>query len=109
VVTSSGRHEADVVILAAGLGVPGLAQGLGSRGSVPLIDKPGTLTILTQPMPRFLDHILVTGALPSAQRTGSPTPVNTDDILPPFLEPGLPRETFPIGLPRGSVRRAELN
>ena len=49
VVTSSGRHEADVVVLAAGLGVPRLAAQLGA--DVPLADKAGTLTILTQPMP----------------------------------------------------------
>jgi len=62
VVTNGGRHEADVVVLAAGLGVPGLAAQVGAK--VPLMDKPGTLTILTQPMPHFLDHILVTGGSP---------------------------------------------
>ena len=57
--TSAGQYEADVVVLAAGLNVPKLAKELG--GNVSLSDKPGTLTILTQPMPKFLNHIIVTG------------------------------------------------
>lgn len=59
--TNRKEHKADVVILAAGLNVPKLAKHLNVE--VPLSDKPGTLTILTQPMPRFLDHIVVTGTI----------------------------------------------
>lgn len=57
--TSQGDHDADVVILAAGLNTSKLAKKLG--GDIRLADKPGTLTILTQPMPKFLNHIIVTG------------------------------------------------
>ena len=57
--TSEGPYEADFVVLAAGLGIPGLAEKLGSK--VPLADQPATLTVLTQPMPRLLHHIIVTG------------------------------------------------
>ena len=47
------------MVLAAGLGIPDLAKSLGVR--VPLSDKPGTLTVLASPMPKILDHIIVTG------------------------------------------------
>lgn len=57
--TSQGQHDADVVVLAAGLNTAKLAEQLGAK--IPLADKPGTLTILTQPMPKFLQHIIVTG------------------------------------------------
>ena len=57
--TSRGEHKVDVVVLAAGLNTAELAKKLGAE--IPLADKPGTLTILTQPMPHFLQHIVVTG------------------------------------------------
>lgn len=57
--TAGGSVDIDFVVLAAGLGTPKLAEQLGSR--VTLADKPGTLTVLTQPMSRVLQHIVVTG------------------------------------------------
>lgn len=48
--------------MAAGLGTPPLVEKLGV--GVPLRDKEGTLTVLTQPMPRLLQHIVVTGKNP---------------------------------------------
>ena len=59
VVTSSGEHAVDTVILAAGLGIPALVEKLGA--TVLLSDRPGTLTVLTQPLPKILNHIIVNG------------------------------------------------
>lgn len=52
-------HEADVVVLAAALGIPELVKPLGV--SVPLTAKPRTVTVITKPMKRLLQHIVVTG------------------------------------------------
>lgn len=61
-VVSNGRHfEADVVILAAALGIPDLAQPVGL--SVPLTAKPRTVTLITKPLKPLLRHIVVTGKL----------------------------------------------
>lgn len=64
-VVSNGEHlEADVVVLAAALGIPELVEPLGL--SVPLTAKPRTVTLITKPMKRLLNHIVVTGRLPRA-------------------------------------------
>lgn len=63
-IVSNGQHlEADVVILAAALGIPHLAQPLGL--SVPLTAKPRTVTLITKPLKPLLRHIVVTGKLPN--------------------------------------------
>lgn len=59
-VVSNGEHyKADVVVLAAALGIPELVKPLGL--SVPLTAKPRTVTVITKPMKRLLKHIVVTG------------------------------------------------
>ena len=58
-ITNHGKHKAQIVVLAAGLGIPTLAKSLGFE--VPLTDKAGTLTVIASPMPKILDHIIVTG------------------------------------------------
>ena len=59
-VVSNGEHyQADVVVLAAALGIPDLVKPLGM--SVPLTAKPRTVTLITKPMKRLLKHIVVTG------------------------------------------------
>ena len=61
-VVANGQHlEADVVVLAAALGTPDLAQPLGL--SVPLTAKPRTVTLITKPLKPLLRHIVVTGEL----------------------------------------------
>lgn len=51
--------EADVVILAAALGIPDLVKPLGL--SVPLTAKPRTVTVITKPLKKLLKHIVVNG------------------------------------------------
>lgn len=61
-VTSNGEQlEADVVVLAAALGIPELTEPLGL--SVPLTAKPHTVTLITKPLKPLLRHIVVTGKL----------------------------------------------
>lgn len=61
-VVSNGEHlEADVVVLAAALGIPDLSKPLGL--SVPLTAKPRTVTLITKPLKPLLRHIVVTGEL----------------------------------------------
>lgn len=57
--TSTDKYKADVVVLAAALGIPELAQQLQLH--VPLTVKPRTVTVITKPLQRFLEHIVVTG------------------------------------------------
>lgn len=57
--TSDDQYQADVVVLAAALGIPELAQQLQLQ--VPLTVKPRTVTVITKPLKRFLKHIVVTG------------------------------------------------
>lgn len=57
--TSQKQYQADVVVLAAALGIPELAQQLQLQ--VPLTVKPRTVTVITKPLKRFLKHIVVTG------------------------------------------------
>ena len=59
--TASGQYEADYVVLAAGRGIPPLAAQAGVE--VPLADKPPTLNVYTEPAPRMLHHILLSGRL----------------------------------------------
>ncbi|KAL3143680.1 hypothetical protein ABBQ38_002475 [Trebouxia sp. C0009 RCD-2024] len=68
VVSDGEFHEADVVVLAAALGIPELVKPLGV--SVPLTAKPRTVTVITKPMKRLLQHIVVTGH-PSSKSVGS--------------------------------------
>ena len=88
VLTRKQEHSADVVVLAAGLNVPKLAEHL--KGKVPLSEKPGTLTILTQPMPKFLNHIIVTGMYNAELAFGGELPwfwrKNQDEICNPSEE-----------------------
>lgn len=58
--TSQATYSPDVVVLAAGIHTPQLAAKAGV--GVPLEDKPGTVNILTKPLPPLLRHIIVTGA-----------------------------------------------
>ena len=59
-VTSMDKNiEADVVILAAALGIPDLVKPLGL--SVPLTAKPRTVTVITKPLKKLLKHIVVNG------------------------------------------------
>lgn len=60
VTTPEKQYTADVVVLAAALGIPKLAQQLGLN--VPLTAKPRTVTVITQPLKPILKHIVVTGA-----------------------------------------------
>ena len=61
VTTSKKHYEADVVVLAAALGIPELAQQLQLQ--VPLVVKPHTVTVITKPLKHFLKHIVVTGTV----------------------------------------------
>ena len=73
VTTSRGQYEADYVVLAAGRGIPQLAAQAGVQ--VPLADKPATLNVYTEPAPRMLHHILLSGALrcpPFSSSSASP-------------------------------------
>ncbi|KAL3134135.1 hypothetical protein ABBQ32_008554 [Trebouxia sp. C0010 RCD-2024] len=66
-VVSNGEHyKADVVVLAAALGIPELVKPLGL--SVPLTAKPRTVTVITKPMKRLLKHIVVTDQIFIVQR-----------------------------------------
>lgn len=56
--TSQATYSPDVVVLAAGIHTPQLAAKAGV--GVPLEDKPGTVNILTKPLPPLLRHIIVT-------------------------------------------------
>lgn len=58
--TAEASYHPDVVVLAAGISTPHLAARAGV--TVPLEDKPGTVNILTQPLPPTLNHIIVTGS-----------------------------------------------
>ena len=61
-VTSNGEQlEADVVVVAAALGIPELTDPLGL--AVPLTAKPRTVTLITKPLKPLLRHIVVTGKL----------------------------------------------
>ena len=62
--TSQKQYQADVVVLAAALGIPELAQQLQLQ--VPLTVKPRTVTVITKPLKRFLKHIVVTGMVCTA-------------------------------------------
>ncbi len=53
--------KADVVVLAAALGIPELVEPLGL--SVPLTAKPRTVTVITKPLKPILKHIVVNGKL----------------------------------------------
>ena len=57
--TTEASYNPDVVVLAAGISTPDLAAKAGV--TVPLEDKPGTVNIVTAPLPPLLHHILVTG------------------------------------------------
>lgn len=59
VVTPHKTFHADIVVLAAALGIPELAKPLGL--SVPLTAKPRTVTVITQPLKPILKHIVVNG------------------------------------------------
>ena len=56
------HYRADVVVLAAGRGIPELAAHAGVR--LRLADKPATLNVYTQPAPHLLRHIILSGAKP---------------------------------------------
>jgi len=59
VVTPGKTLHADVVVLAAALGIPELTKPLGL--SVPLTAKPRTVTVITKPLKPILKHIVVNG------------------------------------------------
>ncbi len=59
VVTPGKTLHADVVVLAAALGIPELTKPLGL--SVPLTAKPCTVTVITKPLKPILKHIVVNG------------------------------------------------
>ena len=59
--TSKGSFKADVVVLAAGCGIPALAEPLGL--SVPLIARPSTVVVITKPLKPLLTHKIVTCTL----------------------------------------------
>ena len=61
--TSKQHYKADVVVLAAALGIPELAQQLQLQ--VPLTVKPRTVNVITKPLKPFLKHIVVTGTVPA--------------------------------------------
>ena len=59
VVTPKDTLHADVIVLAAALGIPELTEPLGL--SVPLTAKPRTVTVITKPLKPILKHIVVNG------------------------------------------------
>ncbi len=59
VVTPGKTLHADVVVLAAALGIPELTKPLGLL--VPLTAKPRTVTVITKPLKPILKHIVVNG------------------------------------------------
>ena len=61
VVTPGKTLHADIVVLAAALGIPELTKPLGL--SVPLTAKPRTVTVITKPLKPILKHIVVNGTL----------------------------------------------
>ena len=63
VVTPHKTLHADVVVLAAALGIPELTKPLGL--SVPLTAKPRTVTVITKPLKPILKHIIVNGTHPA--------------------------------------------
>ena len=63
VVTPKDTLHADVIVLAAALGIPELTEPLGLP--VPLTAKPRTVTVITKPLQPVLKHIVVNGEVPS--------------------------------------------
>ena len=61
VVTLQATLQADVIVLAAGCGIPALTKQLGL--SVPLIARPSTVVVITKPIKPTLKHMVVTGML----------------------------------------------
>ena len=59
VVTPKETLHADVIVLAAALGIPELTEPLGLP--VPLTAKPRTVTVITKPLKPMLKHIVVNG------------------------------------------------
>lgn len=59
VVTPGKTLHADIVVLAAALGIPELTKPLGL--SVPLTAKPRTVTVITKPLEPILKRIVVNG------------------------------------------------
>ena len=74
VASVDGTIEADVVILAAALGIPDLVKPLGL--TVPLTAKPRTVTVITKPLKKVLKHIVVNGK-PSNGLTAEPKLLHT--------------------------------
>lgn len=66
VVTPHKTLQADVIVLAAALGIPELTETLGL--SVPLTAKPRTVTVITKPLKRILKHIVVSDTIFIVQR-----------------------------------------
>lgn len=57
--SNNTEYQADVIVLAAALGIPELVKPLGL--SVPLTAKPRTVTVITKPLKPLLKHIVVNG------------------------------------------------
>lgn len=70
VMTSKGSFKADVVVLAAGCGIPTLAEQLWLL--VPLIARPSTVVVITKPLKPLLTHMIVTGIFNKHSHDGPP-------------------------------------
>ena len=70
-VTASGVVQADMFVIAAGLGPPQLARMAGV--DVLLADKPATLNVYTMPAPPLLQHMLLSGDFFASEYCSAPS------------------------------------